>query len=98
MPALARRPWVPEASEDLVQSLALATSQESAAATLAGIERLAAWNRRIHDEECINLNPAANVMNPRAEALLAAGLGSRPSLGYRATSTRWGSRPSSGSR
>ena len=31
---------------------------------------------------CVNLNPATNVMNPRAEALLSAGLGSRPSLGY----------------
>ncbi|HAW47019.1 MAG TPA: serine hydroxymethyltransferase, partial [Roseovarius sp.] len=38
--------------------------------------------RRIHDDECFNLNPATNVMNPRAEALLASGLGSRPSLGY----------------
>jgi glycine hydroxymethyltransferase len=46
------------------------------------IEFLAAENRRIHDEQCFNLDPAANVMNPRAEALLASGLGSRPSLGY----------------
>src|SRR5262249_20772467 len=29
-----------------------------------------------------NLNPATNTMNPRAEALLARGLGARPSLGY----------------
>lgn len=42
---------------------------------------LVAWNRRIHDLECVNLDPAANVMNPAAEALLARGLGSRPSLG-----------------
>jgi len=39
-------------------------------------------NRRIHDEEHFNLNPASNVMNPRAEALLAQGLGSRASLGH----------------
>jgi len=38
-------------------------------------------NRYIHEAECINLNPATNVMNPRAEAVMAAGLGSRPSLG-----------------
>ncbi|MEY2582306.1 MAG: glycine hydroxymethyltransferase, partial [Ilumatobacteraceae bacterium] len=37
---------------------------------------------QIHEIECINLNPATNVMNPRAEAALSAGLGSRPSLGY----------------
>ncbi|HVU92902.1 MAG TPA: aminotransferase class I/II-fold pyridoxal phosphate-dependent enzyme, partial [Jatrophihabitans sp.] len=36
----------------------------------------------IHDRDCVNLNPATNVMNPAAEALLAARLGSRASLGY----------------
>ena len=41
-----------------------------------------ARNRQIHEAECINLDPAANVMNPRAEAVLAAGLSSRPSLGW----------------
>lgn len=42
---------------------------------------LVAENRRIHDVESLNLDPASNVMNPRAEALLASGLGTRPSLG-----------------
>ena len=46
------------------------------------IEALAAENRGIHERKCFNLNPATNVMNPRAEALLASGIGSRPSLGY----------------
>jgi len=46
------------------------------------IENLAKQNRDIHERECFNLNPATNAMNPRAEALLSAGLGSRPSLGY----------------
>ena len=46
------------------------------------IESLIVRNRDIHEVECINLNPATNVMNPRAEAAMAAGLGSRPSLGY----------------
>jgi glycine hydroxymethyltransferase len=39
------------------------------------------WNRRIYDD-CVNLNPAGNVMNPRAEAVLAQGLSSHPSLGH----------------
>jgi glycine hydroxymethyltransferase len=39
-------------------------------------------NQRIHDQTCVNLNPATNRMNPRAEQMLAARLGSRPSLGY----------------
>lgn len=39
-------------------------------------------NLDIHEKEAINLNPATNVMNPKAEEVLAKGLGSRPSLGY----------------
>ncbi|MCB1474205.1 MAG: serine hydroxymethyltransferase, partial [Rhodobiaceae bacterium] len=82
MTALERRGWVPAACEDLVCELA-----ESAAATpggelLAHVEDLARQNRDIHERDCFNLNPATNVMNPRAEALQAAGLGTRPSLGY----------------
>ncbi len=79
---LQRRSWVPAASEELVQSVAAATAAASSAATDAEIARLVAWNRRLHDEEGINLNPASNVMNPRAEALMAAGLGPRASLGW----------------
>jgi glycine hydroxymethyltransferase len=82
MTALARRPWVPAACEDLVQSIAAATAAADAAVLDAEIDRLAALNRAIHEHDCINLNPAGNAMNPRAERLLAAGLGSRPSLGY----------------
>ncbi|MBE1565301.1 serine hydroxymethyltransferase [Nonomuraea africana] len=79
---LAPRPWVPAAAEDLVQRGAAEVSAQTAPSTLAGIERLAARNHEIHDVECVNLNPAANIMNPRAEALLSANLGTRPSLGY----------------
>lgn len=46
------------------------------------IETLVRRNRAIHEVECVNLNPATNAMNPKAEALLAAGLGTRASLGY----------------
>lgn len=46
------------------------------------LQRLVERNRSIHDLECINLNPASNVMNPRAEAMLAAGLTTRASLGH----------------
>ena len=79
---LQRRPWVRAPSEDLVQSIAAATAAARCADTDAEIHRLVADNRRIHDREGINLNPASNVMNPRAEALMAAGLGSRASLGW----------------
>jgi glycine hydroxymethyltransferase len=49
---------------------------------LATLDGLVEQNHRIHDRECLNLNPATNVMNPRAEAMLSAGLGSRASLGH----------------
>ena len=78
--SLVRRSWVPTASEDRVQSLAAAVPPPEGVADR--IEELIADNRVIHDERCLNLNPATNTMNPRAEAAMAAGLGARPSLGY----------------
>lgn len=79
---LAERNWVPSTSETLVQEIARKTSSAASDVTLARIEALAEQNRVIHEEECFNLNPATNVMNPKAEALLSSGIGSRPSLGY----------------
>ena len=79
---LERRPWVPAPSEDLVQSIAAETAQRDGEAVFHEVTHLVAENRRIHDVRGINLNPASNVMNPRAEAMMAAGLGSRASLGY----------------
>lgn len=79
---LQRRPWVPARSEDLVQRIAGETARAPSAATDAEIAHLVAENRRLHDVEGLNLNPASNVMNPRAEALMAAGLGARASLGW----------------
>jgi len=82
MPTLQSRHWVPTTSESLVQQIAQRTSQSSTDALADHIEALIKQNRQIHERDCFNLNPATNVMNPRAEAALAAGLGSRPSLGY----------------
>ena len=82
MTKLVHRPWVPAASEALVHDIASATAAATDAALDDRIHALIAENRSIHDRRCLNLNPAANVMNPRAEAALASGLGSRPSLGY----------------
>ena len=82
MTKLSRRAWVPDACEDLILRLAGETAAASDAAVEARVEALIAQNLEIHDRECFNLNPATNVMNPRAEAALSRGLGSRPSLGY----------------
>jgi glycine hydroxymethyltransferase len=76
------RPWLKPESRDLEQRIARETAAASCDATDAALHALVADNRRIHDEQGINLNPATNVMNPRAEALLAAGLGPRASLGH----------------
>ena len=82
MTMLQRRPWVPEASENYIQSLAERVAAESADEIERDLLAHVAENRAIHERDCVNLNPATNVMNPKAEALLAAGIGSRPSLGY----------------
>ncbi len=79
---IARRPWVPDTCETRVQTIAHEVSRQVSADILARIQKLADRNRDIHEKECFNLNPATNVMNPKAEALLASGIGSRPSLGY----------------
>lgn len=82
MTALERRGWVPKASEDYVLRVAGGVAGTSADAVAERVFALAAENKRIHEEDCVNLNPATNVMNPKAEALLSAGIGARPSLGY----------------
>ena len=82
MTALAAQPWLPDHSARHVRAIASATAAGSGSSLLAELDRLVDQNRQIHDRDCINLNPATNIMNPRAEAMLSAGLGSRPSLGY----------------
>jgi glycine hydroxymethyltransferase len=82
MTMLQSRPWVPEASERYIQSLAEHVAGRSADEIERDLLAYVAENRAIHERDCVNLNPATNVMNPKAEALLAAGIGSRPSLGY----------------
>lgn len=82
MARLARRAWLPGPVDDHVAQLAGEAAARDADAQEAEIARLIGENRSIHDALCINLNPATNVMNPRAEAVLSQGLGTRPSLGY----------------
>ncbi|MFU1682627.1 serine hydroxymethyltransferase [Phaeobacter piscinae] len=64
--------------EDITRATAGAASDQ----LLDRIATLVEENRVIYEADCFNLNPATNVMNPRAESLLASGLGSRPSLGH----------------
>ena len=80
--SLTSRKWVPAKSETFVQSIAARTANQSSADIAATIDGLAERNREIHEVDCFNLNPATNVMNPKAEALLSCCIGTRPSLGY----------------
>lgn len=82
MAALGRRDWVPAASEDYVLTVAETIALQDLDATERSIQALTTENRAIHERDCVNLNPATNIMNPKAEAALSAGLGARPSLGY----------------
>jgi len=82
MPALAARPWVPDACETYIQGLAAEAATASNDAVERRILALVEENSAIHDADCVNLNPGTNVPNPKAEAVLGRGLGSRPSLGY----------------
>ncbi|MCA9919535.1 MAG: aminotransferase class I/II-fold pyridoxal phosphate-dependent enzyme [Anaerolineales bacterium] len=79
---LGKLTWLPQETavyiQTVLQNYASLTADELDAEILA----LTAANRAIHERDCLNLNPGTNAMNPRAEALLADGLGSRPSLGY----------------
>jgi glycine hydroxymethyltransferase len=76
------RPWLSSAAQarerDIVQTVATA----SLADIESTLHRLIGRNREIHEHDCVNLNPATNVMNPRAEAAMVSGLGTRPSLGH----------------
>ena len=74
--------WLPETSRQYIDDLNQKYSELDSNKLESEINKEVENNLKIHENECINLNPATNVMNPRAEAVLAKGIGSRPSLGY----------------
>ncbi|MEM9712551.1 MAG: aminotransferase class I/II-fold pyridoxal phosphate-dependent enzyme [Actinomycetota bacterium] len=78
----ATRPWMSDASRRREEEVLAEVGDRSVAELASHVEALAAAGRAAHEVAAINLNPAANVMNPRAEALLASGIGTRPSLGH----------------
>jgi len=81
MTHLAHCGWLPPEIDTLIQRHAQGAAAPSADVA-ARIAALTGRTQEIHDAECFNLNPATNVMNPAAEALLASGIGTRPSLGH----------------
>ena len=82
MTNLHHRSWVPAPTEAFVKRIAGETAASPSAQIAMRLDALATENEAIHVRECFNLNPATNVMNPRAAAFLSRGLSERPSLGY----------------
>jgi len=76
------RNWLPAESQAREASILAALDGAESQTVSDRVAALIDRNRVIHEVECVNLNPATNVMNPRAEAALASGLASRPSLGH----------------
>ncbi|MEL6587883.1 MAG: aminotransferase class I/II-fold pyridoxal phosphate-dependent enzyme [Pseudomonadota bacterium] len=76
MTDLAPRPWLSAAAAARCAEIPLPADP------VGRVEALAEASAKLHDRTHVNLNPATNVMAPRAEALLAKGLGGRPSLGH----------------
>ena len=80
--ALGHRSWVPSRPESFVQSIASASHSATPGDLSKRLNELISLNDRIHEVECVNLNPATNTMSPAASAALGSGLGTRTSLGY----------------
>lgn len=90
MTAHETRPWLPAAAAARIDAIATGLAGATSSDIVERVRTLAEENLAIHERESFNLNPASNVMNPRAEALLASGLGTRPSLGYPGTKYEMG--------
>jgi glycine hydroxymethyltransferase len=74
-------PWVAEVVNQRYAELAARSADLAPGDRLHHIGALVAEQAFLVDRECLNFNPATNVMNPYAGQLLASGIGSRPSLG-----------------
>lgn len=82
MACLTHREWIPPHCDAYILALAEFAHHSGSAALQEEISLLLEENESFYENDAINLNPASNVLNPKAEAVLARGLGSRPSLGY----------------
>lgn len=82
MQSLKTQQWATPASQELITRIASQVDAKGAADVQKWIEDLAKENHQLHDVQAINLNPATNILNPRAEKMLASGMSSRASLGH----------------
>jgi glycine hydroxymethyltransferase len=75
-------PWATEAVNYRYGELAARSAGLAPQARLQHIGALVAEQARWVDRECLNLNAATNIQNPYVAALVASGIGTRPSLGH----------------
>lgn len=80
--SLKTQSWATPQSQALITRIASQVDAKSGQDVQRWIEELAEENHRLHDRDGINLNPATNLLNPRAEKMLSSGMGSRASLGH----------------
>ena len=97
-PAGHARYWLPGDSQLRESAIRDAIAALNGSQTADLVESLIDRNRQIHEVECINLNPATNVMNPRAEARSPPAWARDPRSATPQRSTRWVSRRSRRSR
>jgi glycine hydroxymethyltransferase len=76
------RPWLSPTAASRQAEIVATLDVDDPPAVEQRVHKLVERNRAIHDRESINLNPASNIMNPRAEAVLSSGLSTRASLGH----------------
>ena len=77
-----KRNWLSEPAKKRVAEVQSATKDLTPAQIQKRIEELAVESHELHEVKGINLNPATNILNPRAEKILSSGMGSRASLGH----------------
>ena len=77
-----KRNWLSESAQKRVAQVQAETKDLTPAQIQKRIEDLAVESHELHDVKGINLNPATNILNPRAEKILSSGMGSRASLGH----------------
>src|SRR5215472_7334756 len=74
-------PWAPEQVNRRYGELAARSAKMTPETRLLHLGALVEEQARLVDRECLNLNAATNLQNPAVAALVASGIGTRPSLG-----------------
>lgn len=62
------RPWLPLVAKEREREVRASVADLGSADVAVRLSELVDRNLQIHNHECVNLNPATNVMNPLAEA------------------------------